>query len=84
MPDPIVARVRDADGRIHYGARQGSVIAGGLADGSLVDVDAEEENDAASLPEDGDDHDAGARVDGSGDGESAPGLVDDGDDEGVA
>lgn len=77
-----IAILRDKDGRVHHTARDSKFARDGLADGSLVDV--QEEQNAAADAANRDDLNARTLDAGSGDGERASGTTDDGDSEGVA
>jgi len=50
MSESAVAVVRDRDGTVHYAARSSQFVQNGLADGKLIDVEAERE-DSADAPD---------------------------------
>jgi hypothetical protein len=85
MPENI-AVVRDKDGTVHYASRTSPFVVDGLADGSLVDTEAEEGSNAAA--EDaaaGDNLDSGKRNRrGSGDRQREASSADNGAGEGVS
>ena len=78
-----IARLRDADGKLHFTSRDSKFARDGLADGSLVDID-KEAPVATADAKNGDDLDAGTLDSGPGKRQRKARFADGGDGSGVA
>ena len=77
-----IARLRDADGKLHFTSRDSKFARDGLAKGSLVDID-KEVVDATPDAQNGDDLNAGTVDSGPGKRQRKARTSDDGDGSGV-